>query len=189
MTTKIFSLVLLLMLETVCGCASQGRPITNDLPVLMDERRPDLAERLGVGQEIELTRRVQLVKSNGYTFGMRAAYPRSERNGTFLGYLPAGTRLRVEHAWSSPPEEATPRIGSLSATFRILPDHDPLPLPLASFDVTGGWEPLPGLGAGYGNVYTLPGSHTRLVPPEERTPEDQIKPLTKRQEWPRGWRR
>ena len=170
--------------SSLVGCVADRN---DDAPYLADEYRPDLARQYGLGQEIELTQRMQLVQLDG-AIGLRSR-PITDRDPIVLGYISAGTRLRVQHVWVVPPEAATPRIGTAVVTYRVVPDHDPLWATLSLGQSTGGWEPLEGLGAGYGNVYTLPASHTRLVPPEERTPDDQIKPLTKRQEWPRGWQR
>ena len=176
---KVASCVVVLALS--CGCT------TSDKPMLADERLPELAGRLGLGQEIELTEDVPLALEEEHAridmFAVNLPPP------PIYGYLRAGTRLRVEHVWRSPPESATPRIETASVTFRVLPDHDPFPYPLVSGESGAGWQPLPELGAGFGNLYTLPASVTRIVPPEERTPPDQIKPLTRRQEWPRGWQR
>jgi hypothetical protein len=155
-------------------------------PAVLADDDPRFADRYGLGDEYELTRRVQITQSRG-AIGLRALYPRSEKNGNFLGYLPPGTRLRVEHVWFVPPESPTPHISGATVTMRVLPDHDPLPLPLSPADVSGGWEQMPG--GERGNVYVLSPTHYRRVSPDERTPEDKIEPLTEKQEWPEGSQR
>ena len=162
-----------------CGC---GPP--SDAPTLADQRRPELARRAGLGQEVELTKRVEVLRGLGGYYDLRAF--ENYTSGRHLGYLPPGTRLRTEHVWYVPPEDGVGVASGVVVTMRVLPEH-PLDGPLKPMDLPTNWVALPT--GERANAYVLPASHGRIVEGRERTPEDQVVPLTERQEWPPGWRR
>ena len=161
------------------GC---GGP--SDAPTLADHRRPELARRAGLGQEVELTKRVEVLRHPGGYYNLRAF--ENYTSGDHLGYLPPGTRLRTEHVWYSPPESGVGVASAVGVTMRVLPEH-PLDGALKPMDLPTNWVALPT--GERANAYVLPASHGRIVEGRERTPEDQVVPLTERQEWPPGWRR
>ncbi len=171
----------ILLLFLAIGCAR----LPADAPTLADERRPELAKKMGLGQEYEVTKRIEIREGDGeYKLGAVRQY--GPITVGHVGYLKPGTRLRTEHVWYSPPEDDVGIASSVAVTMRVLPEH-PFQYALKPADLPGGWIALPtGKPA---NAYVLAASHARVVDEHERTPEDQIVPLTEQQEWPRGRRR
>ena len=168
---------LLLASMVLAGCAHSDPD--EPWPVLADDD-PVYAKRLGLGRELELTQ-VGTASRNGETVALQFVRPVSpKQSALYLGKLPVGTRLRVEHVWAT-------GTGWAWQTLRVLPDHGSIRLPIMPGDLPLSFPPV-GDGDGFA-AYAIPLEAFRLVPPEERTPEDQIKPLSRRQEWPRGWRR
>ncbi len=74
----------------------------------------------------------------------------------------------------------------IGVTMRVLPEH-PFEYALKPGDLPTNW--IAAGQTGRANAYLLPASHARLVEDHELTPEDEITPLTKQQEWPRGFKR
>ena len=172
-----FCICLLVACPALTGC--QLLRGDADPPPVLADHDPYYARRLELGKEVELIQPVQVVDSLD-VLGLDVIRPAPpNRNGAYRGVLPAGTRLRVEHVWRQAGDSAT-GIGGATQTRRMLPNHDPLYRPLSSVDLPGSWaESLEGDPI---NAYVLPLLCYRVVPDDERTPEDQIKPLTKRQE-------
>ena len=178
--------VLLVVVTFAVALASAGCFQQRGAPtpiILADVRQPELSRRAGLGDEIELTQRVEVLRNDGY-YNLRAF--ENYTSGLHFGYLPAGTRLRTEHVWYSPPESGVGVASSVGVTMRVLPEHR-FDRALKPMDLPTNWVALPT--GERANAYVLPASHGRIVEEHERTPEDQVVPLTKRQEWPQGWRR
>lgn len=146
-------------------------------PVLADDD-PRYARALGLGDEYEVTRRIQV-----FEYALLTERQRPVGGSLHLGYLEPGTRLRVTHVWRVPPDRSA-GIGGSTLTLRVVPDHDPWRRPFKPGDVSPAWTRQPDGAAG--NAYVLNPDFVRRVAPEERTPDRLIEPLTVRQEWPRG---
>jgi len=171
--------VLLLACSLASGC--EMYPV--DPPPVLADDDARYAKMLGLGNEYEVTRRIQVLR------GEHADRLRTERQmpephlGLIRGYLEPGTRLRVIHAWRVSGDDAT-EIGGAFAMLRQVPDHRPWPFAFTPGESRNGWTIT---AAGATNVYVLNPDFVRLVPPEQRTPDEAITKLTRKQEWP-TWR-
>ena len=173
--TRISSTLLLLVSAVLLGCAHAGPD--EPRPVLADDNSY-YAKRLGLGRELELTQ-PGTVSRNRETVAVEFVRPVPPyQTGVYLGKLPTGTRLRVEHVWAT-------GTGWAWQTLRVLPDHGSIRLPIMPGDMPLSFPPADG-GDGFA-AYALPREAFRIVSFEEQTPTDQVRPLTKRQEWPQGW--
>ncbi len=173
-------LLMTLVLVLLSGCSR----LPADAPTLADERRPDLANKMGLGVEYEVIKRIEVSDAED-RYLLRARNQYGPIGGTHVGYLEPGTRIRTQHVWFSPPEEGIGIASWVTTSMRVVPSH-PFPLALFPADLPGSWDTA--LTGDRVNAYMLPASHARVVDEHERTPEDQIVPLTERQEWPK-WRR
>jgi len=165
-----FRIIALAFVLYLAGCTSAEPEL-----YLADTAQPELAWRAGLGDEVELIQKVELLWDRDH-YDLRCF--EDYKSGRHRGYLPVGTRLRTEHVWTAGPEVGS--AGSVVVTMRILPEH-PYRWQLMPSDLPGNYSRTPG--GQPVNAYVLPASHARIVADHERTPEDQIVPLTEEQEW------